>query len=81
MNSLSDIVNHANISVIVGLVDVWKFQSGAGMAAIKDDEESTRWRHPRDEMLVQCIGIDLPVLAEIHGTDGIENCILWSQHC
>ena len=73
MNSLPDIVNHANISVVVGLVDVRKFQSGAGVAAIKNDEESAGWRHPGNEMLVQCIGINLPVLAEIHGTDGVEN--------
>ena len=73
MHAFSDVVNHADVAVVVGLVDVRQLEGGAGVAAVQDDEERGAGRHAGDEVLVQRVGVDLAVAPEVDGTDGVQD--------
>jgi hypothetical protein len=73
VDALLQIVNHAYVAVVIGLINVGELEGGAGVAAIQDDEESAVWGQLGDEMLVERVAVDLAAFSEVNGTDGIED--------
>lgn len=65
-----DVVHHADIAVFVAAEDEGKFDGGAGVAAVEDDEEGAVCGKSGDKCAVKLVAVELAVGLEIAGNNG-----------
>ncbi len=72
VHALANVVNQADVALVVSLVHVGELEGGPGVAAVQNGKQGAVGRHPGYEVLVQRVRVDLPALFEINGADGVQ---------
>ncbi len=65
------IVHHRDVAVRIAAIDEWEFDGGATVTAVEDDEQCAVGRQSGYERFVELVAVDLAVLLEVDGNDGV----------